>query len=109
MLSYSYRLPDKTSGLRPRRITRDLMRLRRSLAREGYGDARALYLSDQLVAYERRSLAGGVRVVLNNSSEPARLPAHFCTGEVLALVELEQAPDVRLPPNSGFVGRYALT
>jgi glycosidase len=90
-------------------LTRELMRLRRSLAREGYGDARALNLSNQLVAYERRSLASNVRVVLNNSSDSARLPPHFCAGEMLALVQLEQAPDGWLPPNSGFVERYALT
>ena len=42
-------------------LTRGLIRLRRSLARAGYGDARALYLSDQLIAYERRSPASSVR------------------------------------------------
>jgi glycosidase len=90
-------------------LTRELVRLRRSLHREGYGDARELNLGDQLVAYERRSPASNVRVVLNNSSDPARLPENFSAGEALALVELEQAPDGLLPPNSGFVARYALT
>ncbi len=86
-------------------LTRTLLRLRRQLLVEGYGDPIALDLGSQLVAYERRGTNDQVRVLLNVSSRPAPLPMDLTQGEVLVLIELERMPDGWLPPQSGVVTR----
>ena len=86
-------------------LTRALLRLRRHLLSDGYGDAIALDLGDQLVAYERRSRHDRVRVLLNVSSKPVPLPRDLSEEEALVLVELERLPNGWMPPQSGVVTR----
>ncbi len=76
------------------RFVRYLLRKRRMLRRRGFGPARPLDAPDGIMAYERVSAAGSLRVLVNTTDQPQEIEAAAGDGIVVVNTASSMVPGV---------------